>query len=415
MTTESTRAGVTAEDARPIVVVGCGFPQLGLLRAFRARGIVTVGLDQSATAVGVPLASSFLPVSTAEVAAVASAVVSAGARGIATSGSELALTTTVKVAEQLGLPFYADVATVRRSQVKDEMRRAYEAAGLPVPRFRALPTDDVSAARDFADEVGYPLVVKPANGWGQRGVSRIEHADDLAPRVAEAIAASFGGGGAVLEECLVGPELSVNGWIEDGELVAYAVTDREVFPGDKPLGVMRSEVYPSRHGAVAVEAAVGAARAAARALGLRAGPCYSQVCLTARGPVLFETAARCGGGFDAELTRLVSGVDFYERLVDIALGRPSAAATPDAAPGDAAVVVRFVAPPVGTIKLVDGIERARALPGVKEAGVYVHAGDTVQGLANAAARAGHFLVVGASREEAVARADAAEACLRIVV
>jgi hypothetical protein len=84
MTTESTRAGVTAEDARPIVVVGCGFPQLGLLRAFRARGIVTVGLDQSATAVGVPLASSFLPVSTAEVAAVASAVVSAGARGIAT-------------------------------------------------------------------------------------------------------------------------------------------------------------------------------------------------------------------------------------------------------------------------------------------------------------------------------------------
>jgi biotin carboxylase len=400
-------------DTRPVIVVGCGFPQLGLLRAFQARRIPTVGLDRSGTAVGVPLATSFLAVSTADVEAVADAVRRTGARGIATSGSELALTTTVKVADKLGLPFYADVATVRRSQVKDEMRRAYETAGLPVPRFLAVET--AAAARVFAAEVGYPLVVKPANGWGQRGVSRIERAEELNARVEEAIAVSFGGGGAVLEECLIGPELSVNGWIEQGELVAYAVTDREVFPGDKPLGVMRSEVYPSRLGPAVVETVVAAAHAAAKALGLTRGPCYSQVCLTERGPVLFETAARCGGGFDAELTRLASGVDFYDRLVDIALGAAPAAAESARGERHASVVVRFLAPPTGMVKLVDGIEDARVFPGVREAGVYLRAGDTAEGLVNAAARAGHFVVVGSSREEAVARADAAEARVRIVV
>lgn len=403
----------SVDDRRPVVVVGCGFPQLGLLRAFQARSVPTVGLDLRATAVGVPLATSFLAVSTADVEGVAAAVLATGARGIASSGSELALTTTVKVADRLGLPFYADVATVRRSQAKDEMRRAYESAGLPVPRF--LPVTQPSEAHPFAEEVGYPLVVKPANGWGQRGVSRIERADQLDEKVTAAIEVSFGGGGAVLEECLVGPELSVNGWIEDGELVAYAVTDREVFPGNDPLGVMRSEVFPSRLGEAAVASAIDAARAAARALGLRRGPCYSQVCITARGPVLFETAARCGGGFDAEITRLVSGVDFYDRLVDIALGEPDRGRRAPLVPPDAAGLVRFLAPPHGVVKLVDGVDDVLAFPGVRDAGVYLRAGDAAQGLVNAAARAGHLLVVGATREEAVARADAAEAHIRIVV
>ncbi len=403
--------GLVHEGEPPIVVVGCGFPQLGLLRAFRARNIPTVGLDRSETAVGVGLATRFLQVSTADVAAVVEAVRSTGARGIATSGSELALTTTVKVADELGLPFYADTKTIRRAQAKDEMRAAYAAAGLPLPRFAAI--GGVEAARAFAAVVGYPLVVKPANGWGQRGVARIDHADDLAGCVDAAIAQSFGGGGAVLEELLVGPELSVNGWIEDGVFVAYAVTDREVFPGNDPLGVMRSEVCPSRLPQAAVDAAIEAARAGAHALGLRAGPCYSQVCITERGAVLFETAARCGGGFDAEITRLISGVDFYDRLVDIALGQPLRHER-HGERHDAALV-RFLAPPVGTVVSVDGVADVTWKDGIVDAAIYARPGDELRGLVNAAARVGHVLAFGDSRDQVVARADAAEAGLHIVV
>ena len=407
--------GVVHADEAPIVVVGCGFPQLGLLRAFRTRNIPTLGLDRAETAVGVPLATRFLPVSTADVAAVVAAVRSSGARGIATSGSELALTTTVKVADELGLPFYADTKTVRRAQAKDEMRTAYAAAGLPLPRFAAVA--DVAAAGSFAETVGYPLVVKPANGWGQRGVSRIDRAEELAARVTAAIEQSFGGGGAVLEELLVGPELSVNGWIEDGVLVAHAVTDREVFPGNDPLGVMRSEVYPSRLRQADVDAAIAAARAGARALGLTAGPCYSQVCITQRGPVLFETAARCGGGFDAEITRLVSGVDFYDRLVDIALGLAAGMTPVVEPPGErhAAAIVRFLAPPRGTVETIDGLADVTWKDGIVDAAIYARPGDELHGLVNAAARTGHVLAFGDSREQVVARADEAEAGLHVRV
>jgi biotin carboxylase len=395
----------------PVAVVGCGFPQLGLLRAARDLGLEIVGLDLNPRAVGVPLAHRFVAASTGDPDAVAAAVTAAGCRALTTTGSELALTTAAAVAARLGLPFYADPETVHRCQAKDAMRAGYAAAGLPTPRFALCTTE--AEARRFVAEVGLPVVVKPARGWGQRGVALVEEPGELGPRLEAAAALSRGERGAVVEECLRGPELSVNAWVERGELVAYCVTDREVFAGRAPLGVMRSEVAPATPAPAAVDAAVRAAADAARALGLRRGPCYSQVCLTERGPVLFETAARCGGGFDADVTRFFSGVDLYARLLGVALGDPVLEAQGPVGPRHPAALVRFLAPPRGQVREICGLDEARSSPGVVDAAVYARPGDRLEGLVNAASRVAHLLVVGPSRADAVARADAAEAHLRV--
>jgi biotin carboxylase len=398
---------------RKIAVVGCGFPQLGLLRAARGLGLSVLGLDLNPEAVGVPLVDRFERASTGDPEAIAGAIVRAGADAIATTGSELALTTTAQVARRLGLPFYAAPEVVFRCQDKGAMRAAYQGAGLPVPRF--LHARSLGEARSFAREVGGSLVVKPAFGWGQRGVSRVEDpaALDEAYRAAEE--ASHGGAGVVIEEFLAGHELSVNGWVEDGELAVYGVTDREVFPGSRPLGVMRSEVAPSRLDAALVEAGVEAARRAARALGLTRGPCYTQVCVAPGRAAVFETAARCGGGFDADVTRLVSGVDLYRRLLGVALGDRDLEREGARGERHGAALVRFLAPPSGEVRRVEGLERARSSPGVVDAAIYARPGQRLAGLVNAASRAGHLLCVGATREEAVARADEAEAALQIEV
>jgi biotin carboxylase len=392
-----------------LVVVGLGFPQLGLLRAARELGVTVWGLDQNPEAVGAPLADHFLKVSTGDPDAVAAAVAHAGATAITTTGSELALTTTAAVAERLGLPFYADTATIHRCQAKDAMRAAYAAAGLPVPRFVLCSSTEEATA--FVARVGLPVVVKPAHGWGQRGVSRVDLHEQLAAAVEAAAAASHGGGGAVVEEHMAGRELSVNGWVERGELVAYGITDREVFPGRAPLGVMRSEIIPPDLPAADVERAVDAARRAARALGLRRGPCYTQVCVSPERAAVFETAARCGGGFDADVTRLVSGVDLYRRVLGVALGSRELEAEGERTPRHPAALVRFLAPPRGEVIEASGEHEARALAGVIDAQLYARPGQHLAGLVNAASRVGHVLCAAPTRAAAVALADAAEQLL----
>lgn len=397
---------------RHVLIVGCGFPQLGLIRAARQLGYEVTGADLNPGAIGTAELDHFIQASTGDVAAICSAFRDSKAGGIATSGSELALTTTAHAAERLGLPFYADTETVHRCQAKDAMRASYRAAGLEVPFFEPCATAE--QARAFVVRIGLPVVVKPAQGWGQRGVSRIDDAKQIDAAFAHAAKCSHGGGGAVLEACVAGHELSVNGWVEDGMLISYCVTDREVFPGNRPLGVMRSEIAPSSLDPSLVDRAILAARDGARALGLFRGPCYSQVAVAQDKAVLFETAARLGGGFDADVTRLACGVDLYRRLLGVAFD--DAALERSGEPHSIRpALVRFLAPKPGQLQAIEGLEIVKNLPGIVDAAVYPQPGDILDPLLFAAKRIGHILATGDSRAEAVERADNAEKQIRLVI
>jgi argininosuccinate lyase len=405
---------LTRSPAR-VVVVGCGFPQLSLVRAAKRRGLFVIGADANPRAVAVDLCDSFHEVSTADVESLCALARSVRADGVTTTGSEIALASTARVAARVGLPFYADPETVRRCQDKDAMRAAYEAAGLAVPAFaRCMTLDD---ARAFARSRGFPLVVKPARGWGQRGVARVESDDELAVAFEEARAHSAGAGlpVAVVEAWLSGSEYSVNGWIERGRLVSYCVTQRITVAGARPLGVMLAEVYPSGLSASDEARVVQEATRGAAALGHERGPCYSQVALGERGCVLFETAARLGGGFDADVTRLASGVDLYDRVLGVALGDAALEQQGVVAGIHRAAVAKFLIGRPGSVRAIQGLTEARAMDGVDDAQVFVPVGGRVLPLTDSAKRAGYVLTHGATRAAALQCADAALERIRIDV
>jgi biotin carboxylase len=396
-----------------LLVVGCGFPQLSLVRAARRHGLFVVGADANPHAVGVPHCNEFAPVSTGDVDGLCEVVRAAGVRAMTTSGSEVSLKATAEVAVRLGLPFYADPETVRRCQEKDAMRAGYRAAGLAVPEFARC--ERLEEALAFARTRGFPLVVKPSRGWGQRGVARVNDGSEL-PRAfeeARAHSASAGLASAVVEEWLEGQEYSVNGWIEDGVLVSYCVTTRVTVPGNRPLGVMIAEAYPSGLSTEDEARVVDEARRGAVALGHLRGPCYSQVGLGARGCFLFETAARLGGGFDADVTRLASGVDLYDRLLGVALGDAGLERQGVVGPARRAAIAKFLVARPGIVRAVAGLEEARAIRGVDDVQAFVGVGDRVRPLTDSAKRAGYALAHGSTRSEAAARADEALARLSI--
>jgi formate-dependent phosphoribosylglycinamide formyltransferase (GAR transformylase) len=60
---------------------------------------------------------------------------------------------------------------------KDRMKQVLGAAGLPVARHRRL--EDAASGLAFAEEVGFPLILKPVAGVGSKSTFRIDGADDL--------------------------------------------------------------------------------------------------------------------------------------------------------------------------------------------------------------------------------------------
>jgi biotin carboxylase len=249
------------------------------------------------------------------------------------------------------------------------------------------------------------VVVKPAAAQGQRGLEIVAPGGDLAAAVAAAQAESRDGL-ALCEEFVEGPELTVNAFVASGRFVPLTVTDRE---RALAFGVATAHLFPSLH---PVGAVVAAAQAACAALGIASGPTYTQVLLAPDGPRVMEVAARLGGGHDGELCTAALGVDLSEAAVLAALGRTPGDLT---AVRERAAVVRFLIAPAGRLVRVEGLDEARALPGVELAYAYRAPGTQIAPLLRGPDRAGFVLASGASRAQAEAAARSAEDAIRFVV
>lgn len=342
------------------------------------------------------LADRFVPVSAMDGEALLALARRERAGGVISPGTDGPVRVAAELAAALGLPHPLAPATAARATDKLAQRGAFGAADVPQPAWSS-------------DGLGLPptarVVVKPAAAQGQRGLEIVEPGGDLAAAVAAAEAVSRDGR-ALCEEFVEGPELTVSAFLADGRFVPLTVTDRECAFA---FGVATAHLYPSRHPVAAV---VAAAEAACRALGIAAGPTYTQVLLGPEGPRVMEVAARLGGGHDAELCRSALGVDLSAAAVLAALGRAPGELRPTR---ERAAVVRFLIAPAGRLVHVEGLAEARAMPGVELAYSYRSPGAQIAPLLRGPDRAGFVLASGATRAEAEAAARGAEAAIRFVV
>jgi biotin carboxylase len=170
----------------------------------------------------------------------------------------------------------------------------------------------------------FPVIVKPADSQGCRGVFRANSMEQIEEGIDESIRLSKSGE-AIVEEFLDGAELSVNTFALDGEVLFNEVSDRLVVPGS-PKGI-----FPRGHG-VPSEWCVGKdlietkadVERTVKALGIENGPVYFQVRLTAKGPRILEATPRLDGCHVWRILKMVYGVDLLDACFKWLTGQQSA-------------------------------------------------------------------------------------------
>ena len=383
--------GVAPGAGRRLLVLGAGPAQIGLLRRARERGLFVIAADRDPAAVGFPLADRRAIISAEDEQGIARLAEAERVDGIVAPGIDWPVAVAARVAERLALSHPISPETATLATVKLRQRERLDEAGVPQPRWWLGRPDEAPPL---------PCVVKPPDRQGQRGLSVVHERDELDDAIDRAAAESRAGA-CLVEELVDGPELTVNGFSVDGQFHALTVTDRLV--AEEPaFGVALAHAWPAERDA---GAAAAAAEAAVRALGIEAGPSYTQVRLAADGPKVVEVAARLGGGHDAELCELALGVDLNGAAIDAALGDPVGLPAGDAQVGGACV--RFLVAPRGTLDGVEGVEEACAMPGVRDVRMYRQPGHVFGPLRRGSDRAGAILATGDSRDDALEQADAA--------
>ncbi|MEW5966737.1 MAG: ATP-grasp domain-containing protein [Pseudomonadota bacterium] len=288
-------------------------------------------------------------------------------------------------------------------------RELQRALGLPHPAFATV--DD---APDLAALPAFPVVVKARRLNASRGVIRADDAVQLAQafqRVLRIQARAQRERDSVLVERFIpGVEVALDGVLRDGTLSVLAVFDKPD-PLDGPYFEETLFVTPSRLPAATQATFAASVEKICAAAGVTEGVIHAEARVNDAGVWLLEIAPRGIGGLCGRVLAATLGMTSAEIVLRHALGLPLPALDPGAAAG----VMMIPIPAAGIFRGVDGVDTARALPGITDVEITAHPGQLVAPPPEGASYLGFLFSRAATPAAAEAVLREAHAALRVNV
>lgn len=375
-------------------VVGAGPWQLATIRRAKGMGLRVFATDGLADRPGYAVADR------SEVADItdAESTLSAARRhqvdGVLCDTTDTGVYTAAYVADRLSLPGIG-LEAARRCTDKAAMTGALRDAGLRVPR--SCPAASLDEAAAAARTLGFPVVVKPVDNQGGRGVGIVRDSADLPTAYAAALACSRSGR-VIVQEFLCGTEVIVDSLVVDRRVFRLGVARKAQFD-DNPT-ISRRITYGASAASPSVEAIDAINAAVIEALGIRQGLVHAEYLIDDNGAAPVDVAARGGGVmiYPVVLPH-VSGVDAMDAAIRLALGET---VIPVPLPRPRAANIEFLRVPPGRITAIEGVETARAMPGIAAAHLFHGVGNVVRPLRDKEDRLGFVVALANAADEAIA-------------
>lgn len=348
-------------ETKTLLIIGAGFEQLPAIQLAKSLGFRVVVTDMSEKAVGVEYADVFGKVSTADKEGNLAFAKAQAIDGVMTLGSELAVPVVAYVAEVLGLPAISPQTALAATN-KNVMRERFEQYAVPAPQSKRISS--MAELQTFLAQARLPLVIKPSDCSGQRGVEKLEADANFELALAEAVRFSSDGC-AIIEEFVQGPEINVTAVVQDGDIHFLSFSHR-VTAEPPHFGIAVEHRSPVDLSETQIEQLKDASRQAIKSIGLENGIAYPQLIVNEHGAYVIEIAARIPGGYMREVAWLQSGIDMIEVAMRQALGEKLPIESYRKYPQYVSVIVKFLTeldlPDIKTLSVMAGFESVREDP-----------------------------------------------------
>ncbi len=300
------------DKTEKILVLGGGRHQINLIQYLEDNGFEVVLSDYLPESPGHKVASHPTLTSTLDFEANLELAKEHNIKGVITSGTDQPLNIMAKIGEALDVSSYLSVKSAALCTDKRKMFEVLSAKGLNIPMYKI-----VHSADEIPSSLKYPIIIKPVDSQGQRGISIVEEAGNLRDEVEGAIAESKSKA-AIVQEFVKGPEITISAWVSNAKAQVLLITDRVTYNKDEAVGVCFQHVYPSSAIEGLSDKAAALAQSIAEAYELHSGPIYIQ-CIVQEGEIhIVEATCRIGGGHEDQLIKQITGIDIYPHLLELA-------------------------------------------------------------------------------------------------
>ena len=390
-----------------LLIIGAGVEQGRAYELGRAMGYHVVGTDMNPDAPAFEIADDVILASTRDPRETLDAVIEylrdnpdKTLAGVITLANDVPVTVAT-VAEHFDLPSIG-LEAARVAADKLLMKKVFNEHHVPTPAFRHVTcTEDITRA---AEEWQWPVVLKPVDGRGARGVLLLDEEIDLQWAWQESMGFSTVKR-LMVENFVEGPQISSESMMVDGKCHTAAFADRNYqrLEQFRPYIIEDGGTQPAQLTAYQRWAINDLVEKAALAMGITTGIVKGDIVMGPDGPCVIEIAARLSGGYFAtDQIPLATGVDLVQLSIMLAVGEK---VTPIMLKPtvDYGVAIRYFFPPEGIIKAIRGMEKLAEINGVRKSLMYRQVGESQPMVKAHPDRAGFVIAMGAGREEAQAR------------
>lgn len=373
------------QNKKAVLIFGVGPLQESIIGRAKKMGLYTVGIDPCADATCKDCVDSFEMVPGQDYEAHCVVVEKYGIDAIVTAATDKPLVMMARVAEKYGFPFYS-VETAQWSTDKFQMKQRFELGGVPHAQGRLISNVEE------AEGLIFPVIVKPRDNSGSRGVKLCRSKEELEASMIEALEVSKHDT-ILVEEFIEGPEYSIEALHHDGKSEVIQFTEKKTT--ELPYNVELGHIQPANISEENKQKISEIVSKIGKALKFDNCPSHTELKINERGIFVIETSPRLGGDYiTSTLTPLSTGVNVEDELLKMSLGE-TINPQPKAVQYSG---VRFFAFEEGRIvKDVPNVEFVKGCPHVVGFAFNLKKGQTVNRITSSLNRYGHLILQAGNR------------------
>lgn len=375
-------------DKRAIMIFGVGELQKSIIEKAKHKELFVVGIDPCVNAICKEDVDAFEVVDGNDFQTTILIAKKYNISAIATAATDKPLVMMAKVAKQLGLPFYSE-ETALISTDKYLMKQKFQETGIPCSRGGLTTIDEEKG-------IIYPVIIKPRDNSGSRGVKFCENRINLRRAIIEASKYTHKSS-VLMEEFIEGKEYSVESLHYNGKSHIIQFTEKKTTPF--PYNVELGHIQPADLSELQKYKIHDIIDQIGKSFKFENCASHTELKINDRGIFIIETSPRLGGDYiTSVLTPLSTGVNMEDELLNISLGEKININQK----GNKSAGICFFSFPSGVVKNIDSeISDVINWEHIVDFKLAIQEGDTVRQITSSLNRYGHFIVKAKDKESLV--------------
>lgn len=312
-----------------IMIIGAGFLQAFVIRRARELGYYVISVDRDGAAQGFKYTHEHRTIDIVDMEGCFNYARECNIDGVLTAATDYGVLTTSYIAERLklkGLNYSAAESVKNKYTVREILSRL--GVSEPSQFFQAETLEDLEGLKGI---IQYPVIVKPCDGSGSKGIGRADNRWELEQAFRKAIRASLSSN-VLIENFIYGEEYGAEAFVYEDETYILGIFKKKMT--EAPYYAELGHIIPSGLSKSLEDKVKDQIKKTIEALNINFGSVNLDLLITSHNKiVIVDIGARMGGNLiGSHIIPYAMGVDYIGNMIKAALGEKAEFTTGESKP-----------------------------------------------------------------------------------